>query len=490
MSKELAILGFAKSTIAAIDFLLSKRDCPYKKIKVSELKARENFDQGIINGFEAKGVEFDFGANNFSFIKDADLVLVSPGMPPRSNIINQIAEAQKDIVTDIDLFCEYIDRDYIAVTGTNGKTTTTSLLAHIFDTEAIGNIGKPVMSFEELADTSYKTITREIDENPRQTKIEAKEESKKTPYVLELSSFQLFYSNKLKAPKAAVYLNLTPDHLDWHSSLDEYRQAKEKLFLEQKSGDYAILNFDDPAISNFVQVLGAPERMTAAKSPWIRFFSTKSAIDWMQDSAYLDDDKLVLAKGNDVYVLARTDELKLVGEHNYSNILAAALAADSMGLPIKQISDRIKSFEPVEHRLEFVASIDAKAIYNDSKATNPESAIRAYESFEQSIAIVGGKDKNLDLGYFLDVLSSRAYRVVAIGEIKDKIKDGLEERGFTDTELADSLEDALDKALAIKEDLPIVFSPASSSFDMFTNFVERGKKFKEIVLSKGGVLNG
>ncbi len=483
--KQISILGFGKSSRSAVEYLLANS---VPKIKVSDLQPRAHFDEKLIVKYEDAGVDFEFGLQSLDFLKGSDFVMLSPGIPPSAPIIKDLKEEKLTTGTDIDLFCQDADNSYIAVTGTNGKTTTSTLIAHIFDSKVLGNIGKPVLTFETLSKKKFKKITRDIEINPTQNVVHAEEIECHVPYVLELSSFQLFYSSMLKAPKVGVYLNFSSDHLDWHSSLDEYREAKEKLFLLQGRDDYAVLNFDDPKISKLVENLNSPERLMAGKTPRIRTFSTKSKLDWMHDSAYLDGDKLVLSKANESHVLVTTKELNLVGEHNYSNILAAALAADSFGISIETIKEKIKSFQPVEHRMEYVASINGKDIYNDSKATNPDSAIRAFESFEKSIAIVGGKDKKLELDSLIAVLKDRAAMVITIGEIRHKIKSSLEKQGYTNISVAETLEESIKKALEHDKKLPIIFSPASSSFDMFLNFEDRGNKFKEIVKKLEGVL--
>lgn len=490
--KRVSILGFAKSAISAIDYLLDHTEV--KTIHVSELKVQDDFDQMEIARLEKKAynksveLAFEFSKNNINFIKDSDFIMLSPGIPPRAPVLKAIKEAGlSDLLgTDIDLFGMAIDAEpgehnYVSVTGTNGKTTTTSLIAHIFDTEALGNIGTPVLSYKSLGEKTYGLVQVDFTETDKELKHETFYEDKNTPFILEISSFQAFYSTRLKAPKVSVHLNFTPDHLDWHSSLDEYREAKEKLFLVQNKDDFSILNYDDTNVRALAEKLASEERLAAGKDTRIRFFSTDSKLDWMQDSAYLDGEKLVIRKANQEHVIAEIGDLNLVGKHNYSNALAAILVADSLGLDHEIIADKLESFMAVEHRMEYVATIDGKKIYNDSKATNPESAIKSVDAFDKSIVIVGGKDKGLDLDAYLEVLAKKAAKVVAIGELRETFKEGLAAKGFKNTELAESLEDALKSALAEKESLPVILAPASSSFDMFKNFEVRGQKFKELV---------
>jgi UDP-N-acetylmuramoylalanine--D-glutamate ligase len=475
---KISILGLGKSAISALNFL--QKNYPKTKIKVSELKARSNWGEDPqIQKFEKNGIEFEFGKQSFDFVKDADFIMISPGIPQQSTIIQDIFTAAKksqlDYGTDLDLLVKLnCPHGYYAVTGTNGKTTTTSLLAHILGAEALGNIGVPFL-----------------------------EHSGKEAPVLEISSFQLFYStiacsSPELSPKVAVHLNFTPDHLDWHSSLDEYRIAKEKLFMNmRKQGQYLVLNYDDEYLRDFgLGISKNPEYKSQ-----ILFFSTRTdlAKELAQADtktfpyyAYLDKDSLLLCtaanKEQTPNCISATKELKLVGEHNYSNTLACTLAALAAGASISQIQNKVKSFQPVEHRLEFVTNIDGKNIYNDSKATNPDSAIKSLLAFDKCIAIVGGKEKNLDLRDFTKMLSQKTRAVIAIGEIKERIIQELQEYGFNNYERAASLEEALDKALKIPERLPVVLAPASSSFDMFKSYEDRGRQFKALALKKASAV--
>ena len=413
---KVTVLGYGISARSTIDFFLANE--PELQLRVSELKPRENFDG--IEAYEAQGVQFEFGQQSLGFIK-ADFVMVSPGIPPHAPIIQQLREAGVNMGTDLDLFMQLVPGKVLAVTGTNGKTTTASLLAHLFDTQALGNIGLPLLEFAKLEN-------QEI-------------------FVLELSSAQIFYSQLLKPVDCSIYLNFSDDHLDWHKDLDEYREAKARLF---KHDGLLVLNQDDATCKS----------LASANS---KFFSTEAVTD-----AYYKDGALYLAGSE----LISCDDLKLVGKHNYSNILAAVLAASNSRLDRETIKTRLQSFEPVPHRLEYIATVNGHKCYNDSKATNPDSAIRALEAFDRSIAIVGGKNKNLDLSEFIKVLEQKAERVIAIGEIKAQ---------FSIAKQVETLEQAVELAISHDSNLPIVLAPASSSFDMFSSYQERGDEFKRLV---------
>ncbi len=432
---NLFIAGYGKSSIAAIDFYL--QNYPQVSIKVSELKSQDSFDQEQIKIYKTRGVSFEFSKQSPEFFdsEQKTFIMISPGIPPRAPIIQAIFKlAQKPHIeygTDFDLFTREVASNYIAITGTNGKTTTTSLIAYALELEPIGNIGKPFLAFNK----------------------------NDAIHICELSSFQLFYSQLRFKPKIAIHLNLTEDHLDWHQDFDEYKDSKAKLFTDDS---LCVLNYDDPVTKELGQGLANK-----------KFFSTKIKADaFLEGKQIFDSDDL----------LCRVEDLILVGEHNFSNILAASLALRAYGLENFQLISALKSFKPVSHRLEYLTEISGNKIYNDSKATNPDSAIRSLEAFDKSIVICGGKNKNLDLDAFISSLKQRAFAVIAIGELQDLILTTLED--FKNKEPAGSMEEAFTKAMTFTEnnDYPIVLAPASSSFDMFDSYEQRGQVFKDIAL--------
>lgn len=493
MSKQYTILGFGKSARTALDFLLAQGH----KITVYDSKSRESFDSQLLESYEGQGVGFDLGLPSLrgtkgdvaiqssSNLDRDDIYIVSPGIPPSSELIQNLKKHNAKLKTDLDLFTSALSKDekYIAITGTNGKTTCTSLIAHIFDTEAIGNIGKPFLEFQGL----------------------------KAPYVCEISSFQIFYSELKKLPDIAIYLNLTADHLDWHSSMDEYKNTKARLFQNSSKENFSILNFDDQVTKELGKKL-LSSRQVNDKSKVV-FFSTKKVLDDLNlnspISAYIKDSKIYLAlylepgqdpdpklagiinsnKNGEYFLeipLLRTSELKILGEHNYSNVLAAVLAAFSYDVSPEFIAEKLKTFKAVPHRLEFITELEGHKVFNDSKATNPDSAIRAIESFDKSILIMGGKNKYLDLSLFLDRVTEKCDAVILIGELKDSIAQYLDSKNFDNYKKANNLQESLDIALEYGKSnkLPIVLSPASSSFDMFKSYEDRGAQFKKLVIEK------
>jgi UDP-N-acetylmuramoylalanine--D-glutamate ligase len=482
--KSFVILGFAKTAIATAKFLLE--NFQGKEIKISELKEENCFDLELIRTLKEQGIIFEFGkqSKDFIFAKD-NFIIISPGIPPASSIIQELFHSQLNYATDFDIFSMLLttEQNYCAVTGTNGKTTCTSLIAEIFNSPALGNIGKPFLEFKE-------------DFFPN--------------FACELSSFQLFYSQhfqKQKIPKVSVFLNFSNDHLDWHSSQTEYFDTKTKLFCEsQQEENFWLLNFDDPKVKNF----GINHDHQKNSKTKICFFSDHDISYTLSEHcpfvAYLKHDRLYIGQhlkdnsnpSNNIGIvshnshdelfleipLCKTTDLEIVGKHNHINALAASLSAYLMGFDIEYIIEKITRFKAVAHRLEFVREINHNKIYNDSKATNPDSALKALEALDHAIIIIGGKEKNLDLNEFLHVVSKKSYAVIAIGEIKNKIYDKLRELNFDKIRRADSLDEAFAIALmyAQNNNYPILFSPASSSFDMFKNYEDRGNQFREIVL--------
>jgi UDP-N-acetylmuramoylalanine--D-glutamate ligase len=499
---QFSLIGYGKSTIAAIDFL--RVNFPSARIRVSELKSEQNFSAEILSGFKLAGVEFEFGAQSPEFIGFQGecsklFIMISPGIPPQSSIIKEIDKLCQnpdiDCGTDLDIFSWFVGHSYIGITGTNGKTTTTSFIAHALGNQAVGNIGKPFLEFTSAGKGHGDCFSAEI------------------------SSFQLFYSNFVTQPEyrpqVSVHLNLTDDHLDWHKDLSEYKNSKEKLFRipepSEKQEFTWVLNYDDDTCNALGKRACDQLKTTGARNLDIAYFSTKRALTdlnpYNRTSAFWEDGSLYLAKylepgGDDsfggivesnaeghYYVkvpVIKTSELNLVGEHNYSNLLAGILAVLAVGVPLETVISALKSFTAVKHRLEFIGELKGHKFFNDSKATNPDSANKALEAFEKSIVICGGKNKNLDLSGFIDKLSQKAFAVVLIGELAPALASGLDKKGFSQYAFAQDMDSAVIKALDFgnNSSLPIVLAPASSSFDMYKNYEERGDKFRESFLAQ------
>ena len=494
---KIAILGLGKTAFSLIRHAL---DDELYDITVIEQKERNSFQELMsqIDFLTQEGVKFHFGTQEMSLLDDIDIVAISPGFQPDTEIIQYICKLVEEdkikYLTDLDLFITKLQDlettvnavRYIAVTGTNGKTTTSELTAHLLGTKAVGNNGTPFLDF-----WSY---------------------SRANVAVLEVSSFQLFYSKQSILERfpaqAAIYLNLTEDHLDWHRSMDEYKTSKKKLF--NLSSDYEnslIFNYDDPYLLGLAHEFNAEKNIlnqacaeessdedaeTATREVLsrIKFFSSTVNLNEKPelnefDVAFLHDDFFHLRLKGGIKKICHIDSIQLKGTHNYSNVLSSLLAcSDFTDVANAEFIAKLQSFKPVEHRLEFVAKINGKDFYNDSKATNPESAIKSLTAFNKCLAIVGGKDKGLDLDEFIKVLKERAEAVFIIGELSDKIADALKDQNYQNFVKVKDLEKAINAALASPQEIPVILCPASSSFDMFKNFEERGNIFKDLVLQK------
>ncbi|NQY80850.1 MAG: UDP-N-acetylmuramoyl-L-alanine--D-glutamate ligase [Candidatus Caenarcaniphilales bacterium] len=484
--EKIAILGLGKTALSLIRHAL---DDDIYNISVIEQKERNQFEQieKDIQFLSDEGIKFHFGTQDLTLLDDVNIVAVSPGFKPDSEIIQHIIKLVEEdklkYLTDLDLFLTKLHSikdtvnavNYVAITGTNGKTTTSELTAHLLETVAVGNNGRPMLDFWSL--------------------------SRSNKAVLELSSFQLFYSKTVNIhrypPQAAIYLNLTEDHMDWHRDMDEYKWSKKKMFaLSTKKENSLIFNYDDPYLRelaieflvNKKSLNDFTEKEEEKIKTKIKFFSVKEnlAVDPLLsnlDCAYISDNEFSFRLNGEVKELCPLSVTKLKGEHNYANCLASILAAsDFLDIYDSEFTAKLSSFKAVPHRLEYVNSIDGKDFYNDSKATNPESAIKSLNAFESSIAIIGGKNKNLDLSKFLETVKTKTKFVYIIGELKDTIASGLDQLNFKDYKKVSDLEEALELASAYPAAIPVILAPASSSFDMFKSFEERGEIFKDIVL--------
>ena len=451
--KTLLILGAGKTGLSSAFFLLGKTN----KILLSESKDLSKDIEDKISLLKKSGVEVEFNQNSDSFINKADLVIVSPGIPPHSEVVKKICSRNIPIISDIELASYFTKKPIIAVTGTNGKTTTTSLITHLINTSgkkavSCGNIGKPFIEAvnEDKGDTDY--------------------------FVLEISSFQIYYSPNLSC-EIAVCLNITPDHLDWHINLDDYIKTKEKLFLQQRKDAWSILNYSDNLLKNFK--LNTNKFYFSYKKP------DKNIFEFFSKFAFCEDGDLFIKDGNEICKFISKNELNILGSHNIENVLAACSAAKIINTDYSSITKGLKSFQGVEHRLEYVKKAKNKVFYNDSKATNPEATIKAIEAFSEIrnkniTLILGGKDKKTSLDEMINAIKNHVSEVILYGEAKERFQNELNKNSFTKLIIVNDLNDAIITSLKSKTDI-VLFSPACASFDMFKNYEERGKTFKELV---------
>lgn len=398
----------------------------------------------------AAGVKLMFGAPPQNIFLEQDLIVLSPGIPANLAPLEQARTAGIPVWSELELAWRFLRGKLVGITGSNGKTTTTSLVAHILKTAGIhtlvgGNIGVPLLALVESSTDS--TVT-----------------------VAEISSFQLETIAEFR-PEIGVLLNLTPDHLDRHASFDEYARAKMRMFENQLDRDAAVLNADDPEVTR---------RMPSG--PLIYWFSRQKRV---ASGAFLRDEQILFRREGAEIPLVRREEILLRGEHNVENVLAACAAAYLAGAEPSAIANGVKTFRGVEHRLEFVAEIGGVAFYNDSKATNVDASLKAIEAFPGPlIVILGGKDKGAPYEPLREPLRQRARLAILIGAAADKIASELS--GAVPLAHAGTLERAVEVAAeSARSGDTVLLAPACSSFDQFENYEHRGRVFKELVAKLG-----
>ena len=375
--------------------------------------------------------------------------VISPGIPVDKPFAQRLRQAGIPVVSEISLAGAFAQGRIAAITGTNGKTSTTSLLGHILegyfqDVHVVGNIGRAYTS--EAEKTGPDSVT-----------------------AAELSSFQLETMDDF-APDVSAVLNITPDHLNRHLTMENYAAIKKKICRFQTEDQVCILNLEDPLLQDV-------PAMTRAKILW---FSSQRESD---EGGYMKDGSLYLHLGDKREELCSCRELLLVGRHNYENVLAAALAAISLGVPTEVIRERVKTFRAVEHRIEYVRTVRGVSYYNDSKGTNPDAAIKAIESMPgPTCLIAGGYDKKADYTEWLRSCRGRVKLLILFGQTAAEIEKVCRRENAAEVLRVDSLEEAVaaaaDHAAAGEY---VLLSPACASWDMFSDYEERGRRFKELV---------
>lgn len=443
--KKVLILGLSKSGAAAARYLSAKgADC-----YITEKKPFAQKDEELVKELNALDIKTEFGSHSEEFMDNVYLAVTSPGIPPTSELMLKLKEKNIQVISEIELAYLETFVPFVAITGTNGKTTTTELTNFIinkeYKAEKCGNIGIPPCSLLD----------------------------KKSDYfVCEVSSFQLTYSPGFK-PQIAVWMNFTPDHIDWHGGLDGYFEAKASLFSSEKKPGFAVFNAEDEKVFEFAKNYCGE-----------KFFFAK---EFDKNCSYVKDGAIFYKgqNGTEEKIIELKD-VPLVGNHNYQNVMASLICAKIIGVANEKIVEAIKEFKAPEHRCEFVANILGKDVYNDSKATNPEAAIFALKSFEGRTLtlIAGGTDKNTDLTEFCETVKKYVNHVVLLGLAKDRFEQELRKNGYENiTMVQGSFKDGVDRAFEMSDEV-ILLSPACSSYDMFSGYEERGRVFKEYALSK------
>lgn len=443
LGKKVLVLGLSKSGIAAAK--LAKKHGAVVYLTEGKDVTSENLYK--VEELKNLGINIEYGAHSDEFINNADLVVTSPGIPPHSEIIQRIRKQNIPVISELELAYRECDIPFIIITGTNGKTTTTALTEHILarklNVKACGNIGQPPCN---IADENLDY------------------------FVCEASSFQLEMSTSLK-PFISVWTNFTPDHIDWHQGLENYFKAKARVFLKPQAPKYSVLNAKDERLLEF------------AKQAQGEVFMFAGNIG--NNCCYEENGEIVFKKGGVEEKIIKLSECPLLGEHNYQNIMCAIICAKLTGIDNTTIKQAIIDFKAPAHRLEKIISKNGITYYNDSKATNPEAAIVAINSFNNvDVALIaGGRDKNTDLTEFCDSVKRHIKTVVLIGEATERFEENLKRNGFNNIIREKTMQSAIDKCIEIHPDV-VLLSPACASFDMFTGYEQRGDVFREYVLSR------
>lgn len=442
--KKVLILGLSVSGKAAARYLAKEGANVY----ITEMREEKPEDKAQIEELNALGIKIEMGGHSEEFLSNLYLAVTSPSVPLDSELYLRLKNSGVKIISEVSLAYLESDKPFIAITGTNGKTTTTSLVSHILSTEykapACGNIGIPPCS---LLDT-------ELDY-----------------FVCEMSSFQIVHSVPFKS-KIACWTNYTPDHITWHGSVEKYFEAKAQLFIEPQTPEYAIFNAKDEKLLEFSKTCNSK----------VFLFD----IEQEQNCSFIKDDAIYyIGEDKKKEKIIDLKDSPLVGHHNYQNIMCGIIIAKIIGVSNEHIKSAIMSFKAPEHRLEKVREFNGITFYNDSKATNPEASIVAIDSFNNKnvVLIAGGRDKLTDLTEFCNSVKSHITTVELIGEATERFNTELRKNGFDNIIIEKTLESAIDKAIELKPDV-VLLSPACASFDMFKGYEERGTVFKDYVLSK------
>lgn len=385
-----------------------------------------------------------------TLLEELELVILSPGVPTDLPIVCAMREKNISVIGEVELAYEFGRGDVLAITGTNGKTTTTSLLGEIMkayqdDVYVVGNIGNPyTVAAGKMTDHSVA--------------------------VAEMSSFQL-ESIVTFAPKVSAILNFTPDHLDRHHTMEAYVQAKKNIARNQTKNDWCILNYEDERTREFGTQIQAQ----------VLYFSSQRKLE---NGIYLKDGNIIY-KNPDEIVVCKTDELQILGTHNYENAMAAVAMAAVYGVPMETIRSALLAFRGVEHRIEYVTEKNGVVYYNDSKGTNPDAAIKGIQAMNRrTVLIGGGYDKNSVYTEWIESFEGKVKKLILIGATREKIARDAEKCGFHDYVFADTFEEAVQLAVDLAESgEAVLLSPACASWGMFPNYEVRGEKFKEIVNS-------
>jgi len=455
LSGRVAILGLGRSGEAVVDWALGRPGCVPGDVEVY-VEHDTPALRSAAAGMRARGVGVSLGASDLGG-HAPDLIVASPGIAPHRPLMVAARESGSPVISELELAYLVSRAPFIAVTGTNGKTTTTALIAHLLvmagiDARAAGNIGQPALG-----------VARDVPVDG--------------VVVAECSSFQLALTTEFH-PRVAVLLNITPDHIDWHGSFERYAADKLRIFANQGPGDTAVVDVDDPESAS------AASTLALGKALLLRV----SVCDGGE--ARVEHGELVVDTGSGPQRLVRPDELQIRGAHNVSNALSAAAAALAFGAHADAVREGLRTFAPIEHRLEPVATVGGVMFVNDSKATNPDAVLKALTAFDERplIVMLGGRNKGNDFDGLARACKRRARLCVLYGEARGELAASFERVGAP-FRTADGMLDALAEAAGLaREGDVVLLSPACASFDEFADFQDRGRRFAAAVGAIAGGL--
>ena len=445
--QKVLVAGAGKSGIAAARLLLAMGGEVVlydSSTAQDEKKLKANFDEGA-------RVAVILGQLSRTDLLGVELSIISPGIPLDAPFVKVLDEAGVPIWSEIQLAYHVARGKLAAITGTNGKTTTTALTGEIMKTFfhevfVVGNIGIPYT--RTALDTTDQSVT-----------------------VVEVSSFQLETIMDFR-PDVSAILNITPDHLNRHGTMEVYIEVKKRIAENQTRDNWVVLNYDDPVLREFGQETGL--------KPRVFFFSSRESLE---EGMCMDGDKIVYAHGGSREEVVDIHDLKILGRHNHENVMAAVAIAVCMGVPMDCIRRAVKAFEAVEHRIEFVLERAGVKYYNDSKGTNPDAAIQAIRAMPGPVVLIaGGYDKHSEYDQWVQEFEGRVKYLVLIGETRDKIAECARAHGFNEIMYAEDMAEAVSVCAAYTDigDC-VLLSPACASWGMFENYEQRGNIFKECV---------
>lgn len=446
-SQRVLVAGSGKSGIAASRLMLEMGG----EVILYDSNAALDSKKLLSNFEEGAAISIILGPLSRTDLLGVELAVISPGIPLDAPFVSVLNDAKVPLWSEIQLAFQVAKGRLAAITGTNGKTTTTALVGEIMrtfcdDVYVVGNIGIP---YTEIAlRTTDETVT-----------------------VAEISSFQLETIMDFR-PQISAVLNITPDHLNRHGTMENYIEVKKSITMNQTKDDCVVLNYDDPVLREFGE--------SGALKPRVIYFSSTEEL---KEGYYLDGGMIVCRKDGVVKEIIGISELQLLGKHNHENVMAAAAISLEMGVPLERMRQAMRDFKAVEHRIEFVLERFGVKYYNDSKGTNPDAAIQAIRAMPgPTLLIAGGYDKDSEYDEWIEAFGDKVKYLVLIGQTRDKIADCAKAHGFTEIMYAEDLEEAVHVCASYSNPGDyVLLSPACASWGMFDNYEQRGDAFKEYV---------